>query len=172
MLLQLERVRFAPECRGEYDEPRILEAWAQQNGVVYTLEDEAGLRGGFDECVATMGVQPKARARLLSEQRATGSAAPPIKRGAKADAAGAGGGDAWAALGGCYAEAEPLVGKRLEVWWETPEGGAWQAGYAKGISRARGLRIEYDDGERKAHWDIALATEGEVWRREVGGAAR
>ena len=111
-------MRFAPECRGEYDEPRILEAWAQQNGVVHTLEDEVGLRGGFDECVATMGEQPKARARLLSQQTATGSAAPPIKRGAKGDAAaaGAGGGDAWAAVGGCYAEAEPLVGHRLEVW--------------------------------------------------------
>ena len=64
------------------------------------------------------------------------------------------------------------MGKRLEVWWETPEGGAWHAGYAKGISRARGLRIEYDDGDKEAHWDIGQATEGEVWRREVGGAAR
>ena len=120
-----------------------------------------------------MGVRPKARARLLSEQRATGSAAPPIKGGAKADGGAVDvGGDEWAAFGGCYVEAEPLVGQRLEVWWETPEGGAWHAGYAKGISRARGLRIEYDDGDKEAHWDIGQATEGEVWRREVGGAAR
>ena len=34
------------------------------------------------------------------------------------------------------------------------------------------VRIEYDDGDKESHWDIGQATEGEVWRREVGGAAR
>ena len=83
------------------------------------------------------------------------------------------GGDPWAELGGCYSEAERLVGQRLEVWWETAAAppGAWQAGYARAISRSRGLQIENDDGERMAHRDISLTNEGEVWRRE-GGVAR
>ena len=171
---QLERVRFAPEYSGEYDEPQIFTVWAQRSGVEYSLEDEAGLRGGFDECVAAMvrkGEHPKAQPRLLSQQVATGSAAPPIRAPAKDDGGAVDvGGDAWAAVDGCYSEAEPLVGHRLEVWWGTaaaPEG-AWQAGYAKSISRSRGLQIEYDDGERETHRDISLATEGDVWRREEG----
>ena len=172
--VQLERVRFASEYSGEYDEQQIFEKWAHRSGIEYSLEDEAGLRGSFDECVATMvrkGEHPKAQPRLLSQQTATGSAPPPIRAPAKDDGGAVDvGGDAWAAVDGCYSEAEPLVGHRLEVWWGTaaaPEG-AWQAGYAKSISRSRGLQIEYDDGERETHRDISLATEGDVWRREEG----
>ena len=112
-----------------------------------------------------MGEQPKARARLLSQQRATGRAAPPIRGRSSASAAAGVGGDPWAELGGCYYVAKRLVGQRLEVWWETAAApsGAWQAGYARAISRTRGLQIEYDDGEIVSHRDISLANEGEVW---------
>ena len=52
----------------KYNEPLIFEEWAARHGVIYSLEDEHGLRGSFDECVATMlreGTHRQVHSRLL-----------------------------------------------------------------------------------------------------------
>ena len=65
---QLERVRLTDKFSDKYNEPLIFEEWAARHGVIYSLEDEHGLRGSFDECVATMlreGTHRQVHSRLL-----------------------------------------------------------------------------------------------------------
>ena len=38
----------------DYDESSIFCSWASDNNIVWTLEDEHALRGGFDEHVASL----------------------------------------------------------------------------------------------------------------------
>ena len=165
-------MRLTDKFSDKYNEPLIFEEWAARHGVIYSLEDEHGLRGSFDECVATMlreGTHRQVHSRLLSQQLGSvtariAAAANPAKDDEEPAAAEVCG-DAWAAAGGCYAEAAPLVSQRLEVWWEMPDAtDSWQAGVAKSCSRSRGLLIEYDDGMRRYHMDISSATENDVWR--------
>jgi hypothetical protein len=165
-------VRFADS--DEYDERGIFSELAAKHNVVYSLEDERGLRGSFDECIEQMlkeGNHPGLHARLISHQVSTGDPPPPVgasSRGAEGEeeeTLGEGGDvDEWSAAGGSYAEAQQLVGRCLEVLWDTPVGPVWQTGVAKGISRKRGLLIKYEDGEAKYHLNISNEVEDEVWR--------
>lgn len=81
--LDLERVRFAGD---EYSEPGIFGAWAQHNGIEYTLLSEHELRGGFDEMIEEKVLKEGAkmselRWRIISWQVA--HAKSPLAVGAK-----------------------------------------------------------------------------------------
>ena len=172
----------------DYDEPGILHGWESENKVVYTLEDEDALRGGFDEHVAQLLEAKKHKKRLSARLKEhmpqlLMSGPPPMQLlgAASASAVAAddaegeedeGGGEEEgddAPLDARFDELAHLVGKRVEVQMEDIRGvSRWFAGKARSATRRRGLQVSFDDGERKAfHADeINDASQGTFWRFE------